>query len=122
MTLQQWQEDRPPAGSGDTVDGALFVNSGPSERMYVRGEALPISQSGVFDINAWHDFIVHGVWTDQPTGYLEWWVDGTYAGRTNGVTSEIGGRHFWKGGITRSDGITHLQTADISNVEVWRMP
>jgi hypothetical protein len=123
VTLQQWQEDRPaPGGSSDPVDGALLVNSGPGERMYVRGEQLPISQSGPFDINAWHEFIVHGVWTDQPTGYLEWWIDGTYVGRTNGVTSESGGRHFWKGGISRSDGINVLQTADISKVEVWKMP
>ena len=47
---------------------------------------------------------MHGVWTDQATGYLEWWIDGMKVGRTDGVTSEIGGRHFWKGGITRATG------------------
>jgi hypothetical protein len=123
VTLQQWQEDRPaPGGGSDAVDGALLVNSAPGERMYIRGEQLPISQSGPFDMNVWHTFIVHGVWTDQPTGYLEWWIDGTYVGRTNGVTSESGGRHFWKGGISRSDEIDVLQTADITDVAVWKMP
>jgi hypothetical protein len=124
VTLQQWQEDRPAAGggAGNPVDGALFVNSGPGERMYVRGQRLPISQSTPFDINAWHNFIVHGVWTDQPNGYLEWWIDGTYVGKTTGVTSESGGRHFWKGGITRSDDINIDQSADIANFEVWKMP
>ena len=122
VTLQQWQEDRPAsANPTDPVDGALFVNSGPSERMYIRGEQLPISQSSVFDINAWHDFYVHGVWTDQATGYLEWWVDGTYMGKSTGVTSESGGSHFWKGGISRSDGIDVDQTADITDVEVWKI-
>ena len=123
VTLQQWQEDRPAAANPtDPVDGALFVNSGPGARMYIRGEQLPISQSPAFDYNNWHDFYVHGVWTDQPTGYLEWWIDGTYVGKTTGVTSESGGSHFWKGGISRSDGINVDQSADISDVEVWKIP
>ncbi len=124
VTLQQWQEDRPAGGGGasNPVDGALFVNSAPGERMYIRGQQLPMSQSGPFDINAWHQFIVHGVWTDQPTGYLEWWIDGTYVGKTTGVTSQTAGRHFWKGGITRSDDINIDQSADISNFEQWKMP
>jgi hypothetical protein len=47
------------------------VNSGSIERMLIDGEFLPFSQSGMFDIHTWHDFVVHGVWTDQPTCYLE---------------------------------------------------
>ena len=65
---------------------------------------------------------MHGVWTDQPTGYLEWWIDGVKVGRTDGVTSEIGGRHFWKGGITRATGLNGTQSVDISTVEVFRAP
>jgi len=126
VTLQQWQEDRPaPPATTDRVDAAVFVNSGATERMYVQGEQLPLLQSGVFDIHTWQHFFVHGVWTDQATGYLEWWL-GTdpqnlvYVGRTNGVTSESGGRHFWKGGITRADDIDSLQTADIDFVRIYR--
>jgi hypothetical protein len=123
VTLQQWQEDRPaPGATTGTVDGAILVNSGPSTRMYIEGDRLPILQAPPFGINAWNEFIVHGVWTDQPYGYLEWWINGVYKGRTNGVTSETGGRHFWKGGITRSDAIDTLQSADISTVEIWRVP
>ena len=84
VSVQQWQEDRPPAGSGDRVDGAQFVNGGPSGRMYIEGENIsPLSQSTPFTINNWHEYVVHGVWTDQNTGYLEWWIDNTYVGRTD---------------------------------------
>jgi hypothetical protein len=79
----------------------------------------PISQGPLFQKSRWITFIVHGVWTDQPDGYLEWWIDGTYVGRTNGVTSAVGGRHFWKGGITRADAIDALQTADIADLNVY---
>jgi hypothetical protein len=123
VTLQQWQEDRPaPGANTGNVDAAILVNSGPSERMYIQGDRLPLLQAPPFGIHAWNEFIVHGVWTDQPNGYLEWWINGVYRGRTTGVTSETGGRHFWKGGITRADPIDTLQSADISNVEVWRVP
>ena len=121
-SVQQWQEDRPAAGAGDRVDGAQFVNGGPSGRMYIEGDALPLSQSLAFTINDWHEFVVHGVWTDQATGYLEWWIDNTYVGRTDGVTSEIGGRHFWKGGITRAMALDTTQSIDISTVEVFAAP
>jgi Polysaccharide lyase len=127
-TIQQWQEDEPtaPTGGPDPVDGAMFVNSGPagatSARTYLQGQYLvpPISQGPLFEKSRWIDFVVHGVWTDQPDGYLEWWIDGTYVGRTNGVTSAVGGRHFWKGGITRADAIDTLQTADIADLNVYR--
>jgi hypothetical protein len=126
-TIQQWQEDEPaaPSGGPDPVDGAMFVNSGPagatSARTYLQGHYLvpPISQGPLFQKSRWITFIVHGVWTDQPDGYLEWWIDGTYVGRTNGVTSAVGGRHFWKGGITRADAIDALQTADIADLNVY---
>ena len=39
-----------------------------------------------------------------------------------GVTSETGGRHFWKGGIERADGINTFQSSDISSVEIYRAP
>jgi hypothetical protein len=121
--IQGWHEDGPPPdGSNGPADAALFVNSGSIERMLIDGEFLPFSQSGVFDIHIWHDFVVHGVWTDQPTGYLEWWIDGQYVGRMNGVTSETGGRHFWKGGIARASSIDTLQTADITSVQIYRAP
>ena len=127
-TIQQWQEDRPPAPTGapDPVDGAMFVNAGPagatSARTYLQGHHLvpPVSQGPLFEKSRWIDFVVHGVWTDQPTGYLEWWIDGTPVGRTNGVTSAVGGRHFWKGGITRADAINTLQTADIAELTVYQ--
>jgi polysaccharide lyase-like protein len=124
VTLQQWQEDRPAPGvPTGAVDAALFVNSGTSERMYLEGDHLAsLSQSGVFDIHAWHDFVVHGVWTDQPNGYLEWWIDGVYVGRTEGVTSETGGRHFWKGGITRATDLDAPQSADVTSVQIYRAP
>ncbi len=123
VSVQQWQEDRPPAGAGDRVDGAQFVNGGPSGRMYIEGENIsPLSQSTAFPIDDWHVYTVHGVWTDQATGYLEWWIDDQYVGRTNGVTSEIGGRHFWKGGITRATALNGTQSIDISTVEVFRAP
>ena len=127
-TIQQWQEDEPPVPSvgADPVDGAMFVNSGPAgaanARTYLQGHYLvpPISQGPLFEKSRWIDFVVHGVWTDQPDGYLEWWLDGTYVGRTNGVTSAVGGRHFWKGGITRAEAINTLQTADIADLNVYR--
>jgi len=118
----QWHEDEPaPGKSTGPVDGAIFVNSAASgtERMYLEGDHLGFLQSGVFDIHAWHDFVVHGVWTDQPNGYLEWWIDGVYVGRVAGVTSETGGRHFWKGGVERATELDTLQSADISSVEIY---
>jgi hypothetical protein len=121
--IQQWHEDEPAPGA-DTgpVDGAIFVNSGPAERMLIEGDHLDFLQAPVFDIHAWHDFVVHGVWTDQPNGYLEWWIDGVYVGRRDGVTSETGGRHFWKAGIERADGINTLQRSDVSSVEIYKVP
>jgi Polysaccharide lyase len=125
-TIQQWQEDRPAAGtSTGLVDAALFVNSnaGPTGRMFLQGEALPTSQSGVFDYYQWRDFVVHGVWTEDPAqGYLEWSIDGTPVGRTNGVTSQTAGRHFWKGGITRAPSVDSQQEAFISEMTVYRAP
>jgi polysaccharide lyase-like protein len=121
----QWHEDEPaPGKSTGTVDGAIFVNSAASgtERMYLEGDHIGFSQSGVFDIHTWHDFVVHGVWTDQPNGYLEWWIDGVYVGRKAGVTSETGGRHFWKGGVERATDLDTLQSADISSVEIYGAP
>ena len=58
----------------------------------------------------------------MPTqGYLEWSIDGDPVGRTNGVTSETGGRHFWKGGITRAPTRSRpLQEAYIASVTVYR--
>ena len=125
-TIQQWQEDRPaPGASTGLVDAALFVNSnaGPTGRMFLQGERLPTSQSGVFDYYQWHDFVVHGVWSDDPAqGYLEWLIDGTPVSRITGVTSETGGRHFWKGGITRAPTVETQQEAYISEVTVYRAP
>ena len=125
-TIQQWQEDRPaPGASTGLVDAAMFVNSnaGPTGRMYVQGQGLSASQSGVFDYYQWHDFVVHGVWSDDPAqGYIEWSIDGTPVGRTNGVTSETGGRHFWKGGITRAPTVDTEQQAFISELTVYRAP
>jgi hypothetical protein len=123
VNIQQWHEDEPaPGTSTGPVDGAIFVNSGPAERMLIEGDHLDFLQAGVFDIHAWHDFVVHGVWTDRPNGYLEWWIDGEYVGRTDGVTSETGGRHFWKAGIERATGIDTLQSADVSSVEIYKVP
>jgi hypothetical protein len=123
VNIQQWHEDEPAPGA-DTgpVDGAIFVNAGPAERMLIEGDHLDFLQAGVFDIHAWHDFVVHGVWTDQPNGFLEWWIDGVYVGRTDGVTSETGGRHFWKAGIERADGIDTLQSSDVSSLEIYKVP
>jgi Polysaccharide lyase len=117
----QWHEDEPPPGK-DTgpVDAAVFVNSGPSERMLIEGDHLDYIQADVFDIHTWHDFVVHGVWTDKSNGYIEWWLDGVYVGRSDGVTSETGGRHFWKGGIERATELNSLQSADISSIEIYR--
>jgi Polysaccharide lyase len=125
VNIQQWHEDRPaPGQSTGSVDAGLFVNSNSSgtERMLIEGDHLGFSQSGVFDIHAWHDFVVHGLWTDQPNGYFEWWIDGQYVGRMDGVTSETGGRHYWKGGIERSTSLDTLQTSDITSVQVYRAP
>ena len=36
------------------------------------------------------------------------------------MTSAVGGRHFWKGGITRADAIDTLQTADIAELTVYQ--
>lgn len=125
-TIQQWQEDR-NGGSTGRVDGAMFVNSNAGAYagggMYLDGQFLtdadPDAQSDVFNIHNWHELVVHGVWTDQPTGYLEWWIDGERVGRTNGVTSQTGGRHFWKGGITRAATIDATQVADIAEITVY---
>ena len=63
------------------------------------------------------------MWTDDPAqGYLKWSIDGAPVGRTNGVTSETGGRHFWKGGITRAPSVETDQEAYISEVTVYRAP
>ncbi len=119
----QWHEDEPAPGQ-DTgaVDAAVFVNSAPTESMLIEGDHLDPNfiQAGPFDIHTWHDFVVHGVWTDRSNGYIEWWIDGVYAGRSDGVTSETGGRHFWKGGIERATELNSLQSADISSIEIYR--
>jgi hypothetical protein len=124
VDIQQWHEDKPPpGGSTGPVDGAMFVNSGSTGRMFIEGDHVsPFLQSAVFDIHSWHDFVVHGVWTDQPHGYLEWWIDGVYVGRASGVTSETGGHHFWKGGIERSTSLDTLQSSDITSVQIYRAP
>jgi hypothetical protein len=125
VNIQQWHEGRPPpGGSTGSVDAGLFVNSNSSgtERMLIEGDHLGFSQSGVFDIHAWHEFVVHGLWTDKRNGYFEWWIDGQYVGRMDGVTSETGGRHYWKGGIERSTSLDTLQSSDITSVEVYRVP
>ena len=121
-TIQQWQEDGPAPGAPDRArDAALFVNSnrGPHERADVPPGAAPRAAHfavRVFDYYQWHDFVVHGVWTDDPTeGFLEWSIDGVPVGRTNGVTSETGGRHFWKGGITRAPSVQTQQEAYITD-------
>ena len=123
VNVLQWHEDKPAPGK-DTgpVDAAVFVNSTPPERMLIEGDHIGYLQSLPFDIHAWNDFVVHGVWTDRPSGYIEWWINGVYGGRATGVTSETGGRHFWKGGIERADGINTLQSSDISNIEMYRAP
>ena len=119
----QWHEDEPAPGQ-DTgaVDAAVFVNSAPTESMLIEGDHLDPNfiQAGPFDIHSWHDFVVHGVWTDRSNGYIEWWIDGVYVGRSDGVTSETGGRHFWKGGIERATELNSLQSADISSIEIYR--
>ena len=123
VNVLQWHEDEPPPGvSTGPVDGAVFVKRDPAQGMYIEGDHDLLLESGVFDIHAWNDFVVHGVWTDRPNGYLEWWINGVYGGRANGVTSETGGRHFWKGGIERSSSIDTLQSADISSVQIYRAP
>jgi hypothetical protein len=106
----------------------MFVNSNAGAYanggMYLDGQFLtdadPDAQSDVFNIHTWHDIVVHGVWTDQPNGYLEWRLDGVKVGRTNGVTSQTGGRHFWKGGITRAETINATQVAEIAEITVYR--
>jgi hypothetical protein len=119
----QWHEDEPAPGQ-DTgaVDAAVFVNSAPTESMLIEGDHLDpdFIQADPFDIHTWHDFVVHGVWSDRPNGYIEWWIDGVYAGRAEGVTSETGGRHFWKGGIERATELNSLQSADISSIEIYK--
>jgi hypothetical protein len=119
----QWHEDEPAPGQ-DTgaVDAAVFVNSAPNESMLIEGDHLDpdFIQADPFDIHTWHDFVIHGVWSDRPNGYIEWWIDGVYMGRSNGVTSETGGRHFWKGGIERATELNTLQSADISSIEIYK--
>jgi Polysaccharide lyase len=120
--IQQWHEDGLENPTTGQVDAAMFVNSGSTGRMAIDGEFLESSQSSPFPIGDWHEFTVHGVWTDQASGYLEWWIDRKYVGRTDGVTSQTGGRHYWKGGITRDPTLDTLQSTDISSVEVYRAP
>ena len=52
--------------------------------MLIEGDHLTSTyiQADVFDIHTWHDFVVHGVWSDKPNGYIEWWIDGVYVGRS----------------------------------------
>jgi hypothetical protein len=129
-TIQQWQEDRPgPAGTG-AVDAALFVNAGPvnspTARMFLDGHHFPaLSQGPLFSTGEWVNVVVEGTWTDQPNGSLRWFMgsgndEPTEVGVLTGITSETGGRHFWKGGITRHPDIATLQTADIAEVNVYR--
>jgi Polysaccharide lyase len=117
----QWHEDEPAPGQ-DTgpVDAAVFVNSAPTQSMLIEGDHVGFIQADPFDIHTWHDFVIHGVWSDRPNGYIEWWIDGVYSGRADGVTSETGGRHFWKGGIERATELNTLQAADISSIEIYK--
>ena len=78
-TIQQWQEDEPPASTGVArpVDGAMFVNSVlrglRAHACTCRGNPLAAHIAGpLFENSRWINFVVHGVWTDQPDGYLEW--------------------------------------------------
>jgi hypothetical protein len=117
--ISQWHE--PEAPDNGEVDLALHTGN-TVERTFFDGQFLAGPGDTAFDhdYNQWHTYTVHVNFSTNPAlGFAQYWVDDQPVGQINGRTASGDASHYWKVGIYRGTQTNHLQTSDVSFVEIW---